>query len=53
MALRGMKIDDVGRISGNGSDDRGKFTVDGNLDLVTNAVKFNKTYANEAFEYNG
>lgn len=53
MALRGMSIDATGRISGTGSDDRGKFTVEGHLDLVTNDVKFKKTYANEAFEYNG
>lgn len=42
MALRGMTIDASGQISGDGSDDRGKFTVDGLLNLETNEVKFKK-----------
>lgn len=53
MALRGMKIDINGVISGQGSDDRGNFSVNGQLNTETNAVKFEKIYANETYEYNG
>lgn len=40
MCLRGMTIDVEGKMTGYGSDDRGTFKVDGNLDFSTDECKF-------------
>lgn len=57
MALKGISIEEDGRMHGVGSDiENGDFTIEGRLDTIKNKVKFVKTYKRagmDPVEYNG